>query len=671
MNSVRPSRCCLLSLVRRIWITASQKWEQKRICLLILSAALVVFGLRLAVGERFNSPVPFADDWNHIEWFEKWTSGQHDWSYVFEREAGIHLCVFTRLVSLGCFVANKSFDARLEFVAYCAVIGLYTALAAALLVRCTPRPTAELMVVLTTILLGLPFAGYRIAWGFLLLFSWFMCLSLGALYCLILRGQSIWGRAAGIVLLIFAGASIGSGCLAALAAAGVLGLRTWCDRRRRWAEAGMLAVCLGIFASFYLSMPHSAAATRPPVSAFLATFLKALSWPNVFLPFSCLVTLAPCVGLLWRYWHSPSARTVENEFLLATAALLLLQAAAIGMFRSDSGNFGMPSNRYTDMLVLLPLTSVACLLGWKRYQPSSRWLRVLGVGICVVYVFGGTLHFLYRMWPFAARENGEWTGAADHSMLPQLLSSTNMALPKGAFGLEPGQDRGFRSWLLTAETNPVLSRAEVLGVPLQEKEPGASNGFIHPGFPAAYVGRPTYEYRGNFSPEKGVPCIARFVSRSFSPRHPYLKFDLILDKKARFAFYREPGCSFQLVEDQTGIRQDLLKKLRWDYPFILRDRELVYARVTPGFWYHVEAVGGTEESWFAFSDPRESGRLTPLTEGVLNSGKLMVLAGVCLSALLVMVRRERAEGGSDDSKACAGDEHPGTADLISPSVEGR
>ena len=108
----------------------------------------------------------------------------------------------------------------------------------------------------------------------------------------------------------------------------------------------------------------------------------------------------------------------------------------------------------------------------------------------------------------------------------------------------------------------------------------------------------------------------------------------MVDKRARFSSYRIPGARLELVDESAGTREDLLSKLRTTFPSLLRDREAVHARVRPGKPYHIEASDESEAAWFAFSEPRASGRCTPLTEGLVQSGKWVVLFSISLFAIL-------------------------------------
>jgi len=77
----------------------------------------------------------------------------------------------------------------------------------------------------------------------------------------------------------------------------------------------------------------------------------------------------------------------------------------------------------------------------------------------------------------------------------------------------------------------------------------------------------------------------------------------------------------------------LLPQLAHGFPFIFRDWESVYTRVQPGHVYRVESYVQGAENWLAVGEPFESGRLTPFTVMITQSGKLIVLVGIGLFTL--------------------------------------
>ncbi len=628
------SNLALPSLPARFVAGLSQRLEWARPWLCVVLTGLMVAALRLAVGERFTTQVPFADDWTTVAWLERWSQGEHHWQFVFERH-GAHFYAFARASSLLCFLLNGAYDMRLEFVIGALVAGGYAAIVQALFARGIPARQNLLLSLAVVFLIGIPFAGHRVSWGFLSGFAATMSFSLLALSLVVFRRDRWWHAFAALVLALMATWSLGSGCLVCLAIVAVAGLRSFFRRRCSGPDALLIAASLALFLYAFISMPRGeAAAPRPGVIQFFTTVLKAAAWPNVFLPASALVTLLPVGLFVWRYIRLSRWRTSANEFTLAVAALVLLQTVGMGLFRADEGNFNMPSNRYTDILVLLPLLSAICLRRLWQETPVGFPVRVFTLGTITLLAFGFSLHLLYRTWPFVARENGEWPEPPKVGDLRRWISEEPSVLPAGTDetrDIAPAEV--LRPWLRTAGTNPVLASADVIGWPLSPVNAGAANflpGAAHP----AYFGRPAANYWGSYHPEMREAFTARFISNAFVPQRDYIVVEFLLDKRARFSAYRIPEAKLELVDEAAGTREDLLPKLRTTFPSLLRDRDAIYARVHPGTSYHLEATDASETAWFAFSEPRASGRCTPFTEGLAQSGKWILLFSISFVTVL-------------------------------------
>ena len=92
-----------------------------------------------------------------------------------------------------------------------------------------------------------------------------------------------------------------------------------------------------------------------------------------------------------------------------------------------------------------------------------------------------------------------------------------------------------------------------------------------------------------------------------------------------------------------------MPQLGHTFPYIFRDWEMIYARVTPGDDYRIESYDKSPNQWIAFGEPFESGRLTPLIVGLFQSGKLLCLCG--LGLLLLVFIGDRAAIWQGPTKA--------------------
>lgn len=602
--------------------------------LFVILTGLLVAGLRIAVGERFTTQLPYMDDWTNVGRLEQWEQGNHGLGFIFERH-GSHFYAFSKAVSLLCFLANGAFDMRLEFLTYALVAGGYAAVVQMIFMRGLSGRQHPMLSATVVFLIGLPFAGHRISWGFLSGFAFCMTVSLLAIHLVVLWRDKWLTAVAALVLSVMATLSLGSGCLVCIAIVCIVALRSLLRRRLSGPDALLITASAALFLFAFLTMPHGGnAAARPSVVQLTLTFLKSVSWPNVFLPISGLVTLFPVGIFAWRHVRRPECRTPRNELILGIAILVGLQCAGMAVFRSDAGNFNMPSNRYTDILVLLPLLSLACLHAlWQEGCPSLS-VRLSALGAATLFAFGFSLHLLYRTWPFVARENGEWAEPPKVADLRQWQAGTPVILPDS---IDETRDifepEILRRWILGAATNRVLSGSDIMGWSLSPLN-AESTGFLRDAFHPAYAGRPAVRYWGSYQAEKRESYTAKFISKAFTASRKYIIIELMMDKRARFSAYQIAGAKLELVDDSDGSRADLLEKLSSSFPSLLRDRESVFAHVQPGRAYHIEAEDKGDSAWFAFSDPRPSGNCTPFTENLLQSGKWILLACSTLFVLL-------------------------------------
>jgi hypothetical protein len=170
----------------------------------------------------------------------------------------------------------------------------------------------------------------------------------------------------------------------------------------------------------------------------------------------------------------------------------------------------------------------------------------------------------------------------------------------------------------------------------------AKGNYVANGYALSYAARPGENYVGSFDPvNRRTP--KTYTSPAFTPTAPYILLDVLVDKKARFTNYRLQGLDLALV-DQTagGARLELLPQLAHAFPFLFRDWESVYAPVTPGHTYVIEssASDATPTDWLAFSEPVESGRLTPLTTAISQSGKLISILALGLLVFCAGLHRD-------------------------------
>lgn len=592
---------------------------------------LLILGLRIFIGIRFVAEIPQFDDNATILWLQKWSQGIRDWGFIWQRHNG-HPMVLYYLANLGQFLLNGYWDGRLDFLVYAFV---HTAYAAIVIMTfwniLTPRDRGWLLA-LIFVLFAVPFPGYRIAWGLLWPDTAMMVFSLSALYLAAYRGQN-WSAVIFIsILAALASVNIAVGCLAGFMVAALTLFRAALARRLTSQDATVSIICLAIFLVQYLTLQGS---SKVGFLEGINAFLKGLAWPVVFVSGIGVLTLVPLAGLVAAQIFSSSFRQRNVAYITGAGGLIFLNSVATGAFRGDNNNMGMPSGRYTAFFMMVPLICgvALCLL----YRGSAGRYRV-GWGIFAyvwlcVQIFGFSIHIFYRVIPFMARESGEWNQACEQVLFRNLIRGT--ADISTAEYLKDDQTFGLTDVLLEVARGkmpmPAMTIPMVTGFPLQA---GSQGTYIVDGYYSSYQPRPAQLYWGSFDPQESAATNKWFRSSPFKPQANYLTVDLLVDKKARLSNYRLDGLQLTLVDETTGRRDELLPRLAHTFPFVFRDWELVYVRVTPGDEYRLESSTGPTQ-WISFGEPFESGRLTPLIVGVSQSGKLLCLCGAFLLTLVL------------------------------------
>jgi hypothetical protein len=607
----------------------------------ITGALFIVLGVRLFVGDRFVALAPLPDDFETTVWLQAWKLGNHDWSYIFHRING-HPMELYYLCNLAQYCLNGVWDARLDFISMTIVHTLYAGAAFFVFLRLAQPGEKTWVLGLLLLLFMVPFAGYRVGWGLLWVHTAMIMFAILTIYAASGPLEK-WSEVVLVVTLAFlASINNGGGCVAGVVAGGLVALRAFFNRRISSREIVVCVAGLVIFALAYQG--RYGAPAQATLSEKISLFLKTLGWPIIFTPLAGFLTLVPLAGLAWAYLRQRELRNRQVEALLGIGGYLFLMAVGTGFLRGD---FKMPSGRFTDILQLIPVVC-ALALSWLIRTQQGRavhlWRAFTGVWLLAL-VFGLSLHFFYRTLPFVSGTNGEWVEGANLDRLRDISRGQNRPVYDFMFTTPLDHmtatygTRWTTAQVTGKEPFPAMTVPSMAGFSIQD---GNSGDFVPEGFPPAYAPRPQEHYMGSYDLDR----IARensnerhFRSGSFQPSLDYLTLDLLVDKFARFSAYRLDGVQLNLVDETSSQSRPLLPLLLNSYPSIFRDWELIYFPVIPGHIYHLEAqVSGMEDNrWLAFSEPRESGRLTPFIIGFSQSGKLFSLIGVMLMTLGVFL----------------------------------
>ena len=598
--------------------------------LLLGGLVLLILGIRIFVGARFLSPLPQIDDWGVVAWLHNWANGIHDWSRIWMRNND-HPMELYYLAILLQYHLNGYWDSRLDFLAGALAHAVYALVIFLTFRDILGKRDRNWMTGFIFFLFAVPFAGYRINWGIIWPHSAMMTFDVLALYFAVYYRDTWVGVVVAVAFAFLGSLNMAAGCLGAFMVGAVTLFHGALVRRIAVREVILAAAGLLIFASYYFTMQNKGTSGAGEV---IDALMKALAWPVVFASPAGLCTLIPLLGFGLALIIYPSFRTRNLEFVLGVSGLVFLMAVATGVERGANQNMGMPSGRYTEVFLLVPLVIAVILCALYRRTEGrlkTGWAVFAWIWIAV-QVFGFSVHLIYRTLPFIARENGEWVDASRQVLFRDLSRGVSHPSP-------PQSDRLWTDALgiygppgLAASGQPIpaLTLPMLVGFPIFV---GSQGNYVSGGYLPSYQPRPGQIYRGSFDPDHREITPRWFQSASFEPTAPYITIDLIVDKKARFTNYRLEGLEVILDDETTGRRLELLPRLARSFPFVLRDWEAVYARVVPGHRYRIESYTTDPQSWIALGEPFESGAATPFIMTVMQSGKLMCLCGLELLTL--------------------------------------
>lgn len=375
--------------------------------LLALSLFGVVLGLKLDVVHRFGSDLPMWDQWDAegMTVFVPWSKGQLTLEHLFSPH-NEHRVALTRLLSMGTLAANGQWDARLQCVVNAM---LHAGLAVALFGfsrRLLGPAWSAANFALIAILIGLPLAWQNVISGFHSQQYFLLLLSLGAIA--LLPTSPAWsarwwcGLASGFLALF----SMGSGLLAAIAAAAAVVIEIWRDPRSwrsHWPTLLACAVLTGVGASLLVHYAGHDPLRAKSLGEFLLYTVHNLQWPLDSAWWALLLwapMLALAVPLLRR---SKDRMTSDATVLFALGGWTFAQIVASAYARGAGAGF--PASRYMDTLAFgMIVNGFAAFLLFSRAKGMLRHLALAGVVAWCAALGTGTYRLAQSIYTHALPE---------------------------------------------------------------------------------------------------------------------------------------------------------------------------------------------------------------------------------------------------------------------------
>jgi hypothetical protein len=368
-----------------------------------LHALLSAFALLLLVAGahwwligRYSSDIPWLDQWDAEAQglYQPWHAGTLTIQSWFAPH-NEHRIFFTRVLALGLLWLNRQWDPRLEMVVNAGIYSLIFAALFLLLRRGQSRGFQLFCWVLLAALGSAPYGATNTLLGFQSEFYFLTGFSLLAIYALANSRPGSLSWTVGVISGCAALFSMGSGYAAALAVIGLLICSTFRSAKQfrqeltgKWMT--LLAACGLTAAGVCLrhGPQQNASLAARSVGDFGQFLLASLSWPSRPMILFALVSWMPFSVFLAKYLRRRTRDGPGERFVLGTGFWVLLQAAALAIYRANSGE-GLES-RYADILAFGLLANSICaiwLLGsggtFRRLMPvlAVVWFAVNGIGL--------------------------------------------------------------------------------------------------------------------------------------------------------------------------------------------------------------------------------------------------------------------------------------------------
>jgi hypothetical protein len=371
---------------------------------------LVIAGARWWLVGKYGTDVPWLDQWDAeaVGLYQPWHAGTLHLQTWFAPH-NEHRIFFTRVLALALFLLNGQWDPRLQMAVNAGLYALVFAGVFLVLRRGRSLGFQAICWALAAALGSAPYGITNTVLGFQSQFYFLVGFSLLAIYTLVnSRPGSLWWTA-GVLSGGAALVSMASGMVAALAVLPVLlccVLRSAKEYRQKLAQnaATVAATCILIAAGFYLrhNPPGHASLAAKNVGDFARSLLACLSWPWQPMILLAVVSWIPFASFLANYLRRRASDGPVERFILGIGFWVLLQAAAISVFRANSGE-GLES-RYTDILAWGLLANAVCAIWILQSEGKLRkaapiltitWFVVSGIGL-----FTASFNGLGSQWKY-------------------------------------------------------------------------------------------------------------------------------------------------------------------------------------------------------------------------------------------------------------------------------
>lgn len=326
---------------------------------IVIPVALIIFGAKLLLIQRYGSIAPFGDQWdgeaNDI--FIPFINGTLSWANLLKPH-NEHRILFTRLLDMALLASTGVWLVPLQLVANACIhmiviTGiLYVATAG------IKESVHKIFAALSSLaIFCIPYGWENSLWGFQSQFYFVAGFSLVAVLLLGTSRPFSAPWAAGLLSAVAAYFSMASGLLALPAALLVIVWRWLGERRmpsgREILGAAVIATLLLLEHQLMFRPPHQQDLAAHSLSEFVAALVGVASWPFPS-PFGLLMYV-PLAGIAaTQIWPLRNSASRHGWIYICFGAWILTQWAAIAYARPA----GSMSSRYMDIITLGPVLAI-------------------------------------------------------------------------------------------------------------------------------------------------------------------------------------------------------------------------------------------------------------------------------------------------------------------------
>lgn len=617
-------------------------WRERGLLTGLAAALLLIIaGLKWATFARFGSAMPDWDQWDAeaLKLLVPWYEGDQFLSRLFEPH-NEHRVVITKLQNLALTLLNGQWDSRLFSVANALI---HAALGVAFwwqgrqwLDARWARATVYLFAV---ILFGLPLAWQNVLGGFHSQQYWLAALSFAALVTLPFSPpwSARWWAGVGAALL--ACLTMGSGFLAAVVAALIVGWRAL-RGTLGWREAaptlalGALLLALG-FAT-RVEVPYHAQLKAKTLHDFSVSLLRSLAWPLTGRDWAGLVLWTPWALVTGRALFGRGAKAAPAALAIATlGGWVLVQLLATAYARGAGADY--PASRYMDTLTFGTLVNVAALCRLAT-EPAAERLSRLGLALLAaawLTLFTlGLRDLLERNLEHELPDTRKYYVLAEQHMRgylstddPRQLAFPDIPYPSAEGLIERLRHRSLRG-VMPAEIRPALrleaAAEDARAFPSTQTSALQLDAAPRIGTSPATPALPTHRVWGSFG-VNGAATTGTWRSLPLTAAAGgWLKFEVA----------GQPGAEGISLELRDAVTDRTLHRITPSRP--PGDTWRAAYVPAPAAAFVVVAVDQSPTAWIAFSAPVEMGRLSHAAWRLTQHGAL-IAALAAVAALMLGV----------------------------------